>query len=69
MKVVAVVDDVVEREVGEGVDDNSEEAEEVADSLAKDESWVLGVVGHWEGFEAEIVKNNVKNCPDFKTCA
>ena len=47
---------VVEQEVGEGVDDNLEEAEEVADSLAKDENWELGVVGHWAGFEAEIVK-------------
>ena len=56
MKVVAVDDVVVEQEVGEGVDDNLEEAEEVADSLAKDENWVLGVVGHWVGFEAEIVK-------------
>ena len=48
MKVVAAVDDVgvVELEVGEGVDDNLEEAEEVADSLAMDENWELGVVGH-----------------------
>ena len=63
---VAAVDDVVEQEVGEGVDDNLEEAEEVADSLAKDENWVLGEVGHWAGFEAEIVKKNAKNFSDFR---
>ena len=43
---VAAVDDVVEQEVGEGVDDNLEVVGEAADSLAKDENWELGVVGH-----------------------
>ena len=63
MKVVADDDVVVEQEVGEGVDDNLEEAVEVADSLAKDENWVLGEVGHWAGLEAKILKKNVKSCP------
>jgi hypothetical protein len=48
MKVVVAV----EQEEGVVVDDNLEEAEGVADSLAKDENWVWGVVGHSEGFEA-----------------
>ena len=60
MKVVAVDDVVgVEQEVGEGVDDNLEVVGEAADSLAKDESWVLGEVGHWVGFEAERVKKYI----------